>query len=65
MQKNIKEIIPTVKLKNQVEKYITTKSTDITWYNGTYMKIERANIEMIQPIKIVVNKNNIHHKSFT
>ncbi len=58
MQKTIKEIIPTAKLKNQVEKYITTKNTDITWYNGIHMKIDRSNIEIIQPIKIVVNKND-------
>lgn len=60
MQKIIKEIIPTAKLKNQVEKYITTKNTDITWYNGIHMKIDRSNIEITQPIKIVVNKNKTY-----
>ncbi len=58
MQKNIKEIVPTAKLKDQVKKYITTRNTDITWYNGIHMKIERTNIEVLQPIKIVVNKND-------
>ena len=58
MQKTIKEIVPTTKLKDQVKKYITTRNTDITWYNGIHMKIDRTNIEVIQPIKIVVSKNN-------
>lgn len=34
MQKIAKEIVPTIKLKEQVKKYITTKNTDITWYIG-------------------------------
>lgn len=38
MQKNIKEIVSTDKLKEQVEKYLTTKNTDITWYNDTVMR---------------------------
>lgn len=57
MQKNIKEIVPTTKLKEQVEKYLTTKNTDITWYNGTHITIERSNIQVINPIKIVITKN--------
>lgn len=57
MQKTVKEIIPTSKLREQVEKYITTKNTYITWHNGTYTIIDRANIKVIQPIKIIINKN--------
>ena len=58
MQKIEKEIAPTSKLREQVEKYISTKNTYITWYNGMSVIIERTNIRIIQPIKIIINKND-------
>ncbi len=57
MQKNIKPIVPTTKLIEQVRKYIMPRTTDITWYNGSYITIGNSNILMINPIKIIVCKN--------
>ena len=57
MTKRTKEIVPTTKLQEQVKKYIMPKTTDITWYNGTHTTIDKTNIEVINPIKIVVTKN--------
>lgn len=48
MQKIEKEIAPTSKLKEQVDKYISTKNTYITWYNGIHMKIERTDKEYVR-----------------
>lgn len=55
--KNINEFVPTAKLKEQVKKYLTMKNTDITWYNSAHTTIERSNIQVINPIKIVITKN--------
>ena len=43
MQKTVREITPSPKLQEQVRKYITPRTTDITWYNGTHTTINGTN----------------------
>ena len=56
MQTRVKRIVPPDNLREQIDKYIKPRTTDITVYDGSMVLLHPTNIRVFNPIKIFVKR---------